>query len=138
MDCHVCLEDRIDEKNIHYMECLHYICNDCFGKLLSSSCPFCRQNITLFKNNKDEFIDDYCDSFYNENEIFFENDFIIPTIRKDKRKNKRKKCLNKKLQLENIINQIDSFKNIHSITILNIVPNNNKRSYKKLHNVIFC
>ena len=120
MDCPVCLEDNVIETNIHYMECLHFICDYCYGKLLSNSCPLCRQEITLPFNEGRNNIE--------EDEMFFENDFIIPIMRKNRSEYKRKKNQKKKERLEKIINQTSILKN--NSPILNI-PNKSKRFYKK-------
>ena len=113
MDCPVCLEDNVIETNIHYMECLHFICDYCYGKLLSNSCPFCRQEITLPFNRGRNYNDDL--SNQEEEEMFFENDFIIPVMRKNRSEYKRKKNQKKKERLEQIINQTSIFKNNSSL-----------------------
>ena len=112
MDCPVCLEVNVIETNIHYMECMHFVCDCCYDKLLSNSCPLCRQEITLplkttsAKNDEDE----------------------IPIMRKNRSENKRNKFIKKKEKLEQIINQMSVLKNNSSL--FNI-PNKNKRFYNK-------
>lgn len=49
MECGICLNDTILEKDMHYTECLHSLCFKCFKKLLVDKCPFCRRNITIIK-----------------------------------------------------------------------------------------
>jgi len=120
MDCPVCLEDNVIETNIHYMECSHFVCDCCYDKLLSNSCPLCRQEITLpFNRGK---------KTYDEDVLFFENDFVIPIMRKNRSENKRNKFIKKKERLEQIINQMSILKNNSSL--FNI-PNKNKRFYNK-------
>ena len=133
MDCPVCLEDNVIETNIHYMECLHFICDYCYGKLLSNSCPLCRQEITLPFNGGRNYIENYDLSNQEEDEMFFENDFIIPIMRKNRSEYKRKKNQKKKERLEQIINQTSIFKNNSSV--LNI-PNKSKRFYNKSNRYI--
>ena len=128
MDCPVCLEDNVIETNIHYMECMHFVCDYCYDKLLSNSCPLCRQEITLPLNRGKIF-----DELSNEDEMFFENDFAIPIMRKNRSEYKRNKFRKKKEQLEQIINQMSIFKNNSSL--LNI-PNKNKRFYNKTNRYI--
>ncbi len=45
--CDICFDDNLKEENIHYMECLHYLCDNCFEKLKVNTCPFCRLEIYL-------------------------------------------------------------------------------------------
>jgi len=124
MDCPVCLEDNVIETNIHYMECSHFVCDYCYDKLLSNSCPLCRQEITLpFNRGKTLY-----DNLSNEDALFFENDFVIPIMRKNRSENKRNKFIKKKERLEQIINQMSILKNNSSL--FNI-PNKNKRFYNK-------
>jgi hypothetical protein len=118
MECGICYEEQIQEHNMEFMICLHTICKNCFDKLLTNTCPFCRQIIYI--NNNIDIINDY--------EIIVENDFIIPTIRRDRQECKRKKRNKKMEHLENIVNE-----NI----INNIFPNDKKRYNKKSKNLIF-
>lgn len=47
-ECGVCLE----EKELCSMKpCNHKICNDCFTKLTTKTCPFCRANVTQLDCN---------------------------------------------------------------------------------------
>ena len=114
MDCPVCLEDNVIETNIHYMECLHFVCDYCYDKLLSNSCPLCRQEITLPFNRGRTFIENE-NNLPNEDVIFFENDFVIPIMRKNRSEYKRNKFRKKKERLEQIINQMSVFKNNSSL-----------------------
>lgn len=135
MDCPVCLEDNVIEINIHYMECLHFICDDCFRKFLSNSCPLCRQEITLmpFNNRTIEEIVETDIDLSEDNEMFFD-DFIIPTLRKNRSEYKRKKMLKKKEKLDRLINhQMNIFKN--NLSSFDI-PNKNKRFYNKTSRIL--
>ena len=125
MDCPVCLEDNVIEKNIHYMECKHFICDDCFSRLLANSCPLCRHEITLSLKNRT--ITENGKDLSNEDEMFFD-DFIVPVMRRNRSEQKRMKFYKKKEKLDQIINQMSIFKNNSSS--LNI-PNKNKRFYNK-------
>lgn len=53
MNCNICFEDNINDKDIHYMECFHYLCDKCFLLLTNNSCPFCRSEITLCNKKYD-------------------------------------------------------------------------------------
>ena len=120
MNCGICLEDDILEKKIHYMECLHYTCFDCFVQFINNSCPFCRQEIQLY-------------TFFNlvneqSEDFIFENDFIIPIIRKDRQDKKRKKNQKRKQTLNKLI---ESQKNINYY-----IPNIKSRLNRKLDNIL--
>lgn len=90
--CDICFEEKL-EKDLHYMECLHYLCDNCFVKLKVNTCPFCRLEIYL--NN--EKIDESEES--EENEEIQENvEIILPIsrvrnrseIRRNKKERKRR------------------------------------------------
>jgi hypothetical protein len=98
-ECNICFNEDILEKNIVYLNCLHYTCNSCFGKLKAPSCPFCRAEITLNGYKCDDDIFELENDYTTEN-IY--NDFIVslPTIRRDRQQSKRNK-INKKKELLN-------------------------------------
>jgi zinc-RING finger domain len=125
MNCAVCLDENISETKMHYMECLHYVCDECFYKLLTNSCPLCRGEITLPRRIPSEESDDD-DS---DDNLFFENDFLIPLrIRKDRQENKRRKEQRKRQNLDNII-----LSQLTTNNSLNFnIPNKRKRFHKKL------
>lgn len=117
-ECAICLEDNILEVNMHYMECLHYVCFDCFNLLRDDSCPYCRQKINLSLGHNDVTDDE------DENITAFENDFVIR--RQHRNEIKRKKRKNNKQELNNII---------QSQNKLNILPNIKNRFNRKLENI---
>ena len=118
MNCSICLDDDILEINIHYMECLHYVCDTCFTKLIHNSCPLCRQEISLItkENNYDDSDDD---------EDLLVDDYIF-LIRKNRHENRRKKFQKKKDYLHKIIH---NEKNI-------VIPNDKKRIHKKIKRML--
>ena len=120
-DCAICLEDNILEVNMHYMECLHYVCFNCFIQLKNESCPYCRQKINLFPGHNYAIDEDD----YSSTEI--DNDFIIPIIRRDRNEIKRKKYKRKRQELINII-QMENY--------LPIVPNIKHRYNRKIDNIL--
>jgi len=128
MDCGICLNDCILEKDMHYTECMHYFCFECFKQLLTESCPFCRRTITLIpiyysvtniENNENNV----------ENDIIFEDDFIIPIIRKNRQEYKRNKINRRKKRLNDLLNE--------SININIFFPNNKSRFTRKLRSIKF-
>ena len=118
MNCSICLDDNILEINIHYMECLHYVCDNCFIKLIHNSCPLCRQEISLItKENYDSDDDYYYEDLFVDNYNF--------SIRKNRHENKRKKFQKKKDHLYNIIHNENN----------SVIPNNKKRIHKKIKRI---
>lgn len=108
MDCAICLEDNLLEKNMHYMECLHYVCSNCFEKLLTDTCPFCREKIYLIPRCSHSI--DY-ENIENDDDFTLPNyrgeeDFIVPTRRLDRQEYRRKKKLRKRERLENMLNDM--------------------------------
>jgi len=123
MDCPVCLDDEIDETKIHYTECLHHICDDCYYKLLSNSCPICRQEIALSFNNNT-----------NTDDMFFDNKPFV--INKKRHENKREKKRKKKEFIEKILVQPQQVPTTIVNSYLLHIPNKKKRFYNKLNRYI--
>lgn len=103
MECGICLEDNIDNDLLHYMECLHFVCNICYYKLKKNTCPFCRRFIKLFSKHKSTHknIINSERSTSNVEYFIFSNDFVIPTMRLDRNEYRLKKKLNKKKNWKN-------------------------------------
>lgn len=138
-ECNICFNDSICENSIVYMDCLHYMCFNCFRNLLTPKCPFCRSDIDLSKYDSigmrinqiqvvNESLDDifmfeaeYDSNFVNEQY----DDFVVPTIRKDRHELKRNRILKKKEKLERLVNSTCSFSNF---------PNIKNRSIRKMLN----
>jgi hypothetical protein len=106
-DCCICLEENILEENLHYMICLHFICFKCFTKLTKDSCPLCRHpiyilqnSITTVRDHQNSDSDDSEESYFSQE---FDDDFIIPYIRRDRQKYRRNKNIRKRQVLDNII-----------------------------------
>lgn len=45
MDCRICMEDNILQKNILHLICGHILCISCYDKLVKNTCPYCRKLI---------------------------------------------------------------------------------------------
>ena len=45
MDCRICMEDKIEQKNFLHLNCGHVLCVSCFDKLIKNTCPYCREII---------------------------------------------------------------------------------------------
>ena len=128
IECGICFECVL-EKDLQYLDCIHSLCFNCYRRLLSLTCPFCRAEINIdseFLNvNKDEDEDIFS---FDDSNIFLENDFIISgRNRKTRQENKRKKISKKREQLNNIINE-----SVPSVPIL--IPNSKIRSNRKNRN----
>ena len=121
MNCCICLEDNILEEDIHYMECLHYVCSDCFILLIDDSCPYCRQKIYLSTRQI------YTTDDEEENTMEYENDFIVPVIRRDRNEIKRRRIRKRRQELINIIQEENH---------LPIVPNIKHRFNRKIDNIL--
>lgn len=135
-ECNICFNDDICENNIVYMDCLHYMCFNCFRNLLTSKCPFCRSEIDLSKYDSiglrinqirvvNESLDDIFvfEAEYDDNEQY--DDFVIPIIKKNRHELKRHRNLKKKEKLENILKSTLSFSNF---------PNIKNRSIRRILN----
>ena len=136
MDCDICFEDKILIDEIAFFKCTHHICKNCYNSLKKRLCPFCRKKIKIlslkqvddksqiriFEESSPE--DDY--SYENNYYVEYENDFIIPVIRKNRNELKRKSKEKKKNILTRILNE--NYNN----NFLKIIPTLRKRKYKKL------
>lgn len=130
MECGVCLEDEILQKNIIFFRCSHNICKECYVKLLKRICPFCRKKIKILsdkqpkKNHKyyNERDDDE-EEYYN---YIYEDDFIIPRLRPDHQLYRRQKKEKKKQKLEKILNTFRQNR------YFKLIPSIKKKKNKKL------
>ena len=137
MDCDICFEDKILMDDIAFFKCTHHICKKCYNSLKKRLCPFCRKKIKIlstkqvddnsqiriFQESLPE--DDYSDED-NYYDVEYENDFIIPVIRKNRNELKRKSKEKKKFILASILTE--NYNN----NFLKIIPTLRKRKYKKL------
>ena len=103
-DCCICLEENILEEKLHYFVCLHFVCFKCFTKLTNNSCPLCRQPIyilpqptTTIRNHHSS--DESDESYFSQE---YDDDFIIPRIRRNRHQYKRNKLIRKRQILHNI------------------------------------
>lgn len=95
MECGICY-NSVPEENFKVFECNHSICKCCFSKLLSYTCPFCREPIPsyfdqLLPSNED--ID-----FFSE----YNNEEFEPIIRSTNRRRRRRRSTN--LNIQNTVN----------------------------------
>jgi hypothetical protein len=128
MDCGVCLEDKILQKDIIFFRCSHNICKECYVKLMKRLCPFCRKKIKIFsdKNSKQpkEYYNETDDEdYYN---YIYTDDFVIPRLRPDHQAYRRQKKEKKKQNLEKILN---TFKQNR---YFKLIPNIKNKKNKKL------
>ena len=143
MECNICLNEDILEKNIVYLGCFHYVCNICFSQLREDSCPFCRQSISQYNPNyvpyssqREELMFNF-DEDLSDEEIY--DDFIVPirmnNIQRSERK--RKKILKRQERLNQILNSELSFLESNSVPeyisnpIMIPLPNTKKRKSRK-------
>jgi len=126
MECGICLNENILEKDMHYTECLHCLCFDCFEKLRTNKCPFCRDEISILyysfgRNNDYRYlnIEDDSDSFDEPDDY----NIPIPIIRRDRQEYRRNKRQRKIQRLNNLLNETRN--------IPNTLPNLRKRNNRK-------
>jgi hypothetical protein len=125
MNCAICLEDDILEKDIHYMECLHHVCFNCFKQFLNNKCPFCRELIHLSKKSyqtEDLNDDTNDDTIYD---TIYEN--ILPIIRINRNEIKRKKYNKRRKELIKFEKEQSN---------INILPNIKHRYNRKIDNIL--
>lgn len=103
MECGICLEENIKFSDIQYLECCHNLCKTCFLQLRKKQCPFCRRVFTskIKPRKKKKFSLSSQPLFFEEqyDNIIYEDDFIIPTIRPDRAIYRRNKQKQRKKQL---------------------------------------
>jgi hypothetical protein len=110
-ECNICFNEDILEKNIVYLDCLHYTCNNCFYKLKAPTCPFCRAEINIpneYKNEDDDIFELENDYYIPDNETY---NIPIPTIRRNRQQSRRNK-IDKKKQRLNLMIESQMFLNI--------------------------
>lgn len=107
-ECGICY-DKLENDNIMMLPCCHSLCHDCFGKLVSKNCPFCRYDFTSDYNEFSKY--SYCRTEHNDHfEVFdtmlnsFDDfDDLDETITRHMRKlNKRKKKHTSKYDRQNL------------------------------------
>lgn len=127
MDCSICLEDSILERDMHYMECLHSICFECFRKLLTDTCPLCRETINVLHASSIGFANEGDTQGENFSYVF-EDDFIIPTVRKNRHEHKRQRLeIRKKRLMEMLGSYCDDTSSVF--------PNNKVRFGRKIRSL---
>ena len=125
-ECGICY-DQLENNNIMMLPCCHGVCHDCFSKLISKNCPFCRYDFTTEYNELMRYNNDIQDNDVQDIDTFFNfNDFdnLDETITHHMRKiNKRKK---KRTHKHNTQNTNQSFNNSYNQIPLNT---SNSQSY---------
>ena len=74
-ECFICLNSKISDSNKCILPCMHYMCKECYNKLVEleiKSCPFCRHPINLKKtetipNTYNDYSINYNNPIYQEN-----------------------------------------------------------------------
>ena len=129
MECGICLNDCILEKDMHYTECLHCFCFQCFTQLLTDSCPFCRQTIILpYRPNRRLIVNNtVVEELDIDSDIIFEDDFIIPTMRINRHEYHRNKVNRRRERLNTLLNA--------DTAMVSIFPNNKLRISRKIRSI---
>ena len=133
MDCDICFEDKILTVNIAFFKCSHHVCRNCYHRLIKRLCPFCRRKIKILSSKQ---VDDKSKICIEEEEesteeddyyLLYQNDFVIPVIRKNRHEIKRKSKDKKRAILNSLLNE-----NINN-KILKLIPTLRRRKQKKLN-----
>ncbi len=115
MDCRICTEAIKVKSDIIELECGHMMCNNCFDRLIKSSCPYCRKPIANkvdgdynIEYEFDEIIYDFDDNYITEidnilpmselyyiEDLFYEDSYDIIHANRT-RKNKKNNSRNRK------------------------------------------
>ena len=127
MECGICY-NSVPEENFKVFECNHSICKCCFSKLLSYTCPFCREPIPsyfdqLLPSNED--ID-----FFSE----YNNEEFEPIIRSTNRRRRRRRSTN--LNIQNTVNN-NAYIKEHATLKLLVPPENKDKLSVKDKSLIF-
>ena len=81
--CPVCYYEI---KNFAYFECSHYVCIECFLKLIDkNTCVLCRKKFN-FQDNSVENRPFYQEEYNNSGEVSFEEDIVDVLVLQDRRK----------------------------------------------------
>jgi len=69
MDCGICYEKK-ESDDMKLLKCHHYLCHNCFDKLIQRKCPFCRQSFERICNSSiasvhDSFEQEFDDQYLN-------------------------------------------------------------------------
>lgn len=89
-ECGICMDNKAIEC-INFLPCIHFICTNCYDKLIKNECPFCR-NIISPEKEEDSF--DEAENEYND--VHFEM-LVMEEDRRPKRKSKKFKRQEKKI-----------------------------------------
>ena len=132
MDCYICFEDKILHDDMVFFKCSHSICKMCLCGLKKRLCPFCRRKIKILSLKQVEHVSTCVEDSIAididepQEDVYYQNDFCIPIIRKNRQEFKRKNKEKRKNKLESLIK--DTFNN----KFFKLIPTLRKRKQKKL------
>jgi hypothetical protein len=81
-ECGICMDTKTIEF-INFLPCIHFICTNCYDKLVKNECPFCRN---IISEEKEEDSYDERENEYNDVE------FEMLVLEEKRPKRKSKKC----------------------------------------------
>lgn len=87
-ECGICMDNETIDC-INFLPCIHFICANCYDKLIKNECPFCRNIIS--EENEDSY--DETENEYND--VQFEM-LVTDEDRRTRRKTKKIKKQEKK------------------------------------------
>lgn len=88
-ECGICMDSKTLEC-INFLPCIHFICTNCYDKLVKNECPFCRN---IISEEKEE--DSYDERENEYNDVEFE--MLVLEERIPKRKSKKCKKYEKRI-----------------------------------------
>lgn len=89
-ECGICMESKnID--CINFLPCIHFICTNCYDRLVKNECPFCRN---IISEEKEE--DSYDETENEYNDVHFEM-LVMEEDRRCRRKTKKFKKQEKRI-----------------------------------------
>lgn len=88
-ECGICMDSKTIEC-INFLPCIHFICTNCYDKLVKNECPFCRN---IISEEKEEESYDERENEYNDVEF----EMLVLEERRSKRKSKKCKKYQKRI-----------------------------------------
>jgi hypothetical protein len=79
-ECGICMENKTLEC-INFLPCIHFLCSNCYDKLIKNECPYCRNKI----EDREE------DSYDEEENEYHDVEFEMLVLEEDRHRTRRRK-----------------------------------------------
>lgn len=93
LECEICFECK-PLKDISFLPCIHYLCNDCYMCLKKNECPFCRN---VLSNDDDS-------DFKDEENEYNDTNFEILVLESDSSNRRKRRKRREEKKIMRIIN----------------------------------